>query len=475
MAHLLNVAAQRNLRHLIVVLPYTNIIKQSVDVYRRSLVLDAEPAKEIVAEHHHQADFSGIDVRHLAALWKAPIIVTTAVQFIETLASHHPARIRKLHELPGTAVFIDETHAAGPSHLWPQLWRWLDTWTRDWGGHLVLASGSLPRFWELSDFVNPPKASNEVPDLLPDGLRSELETCETTRLKVRRVANALSGDDLIRLVQKQPGPRLVVVNTVQSAAVLADNMRQRGMDVLHLSTALAPAHRETIVQNIKHRLREQTKVSDWTLVATSCVEAGMDFSFGVGFRETCSTASLIQIGGRVNRECEFGASFIWHFRISDENLPQHPGFQVPQRVLESLLSDGAFERCAPSELAKEAMRREMTEGARIRADGIGEAESQMEYPLVDRLCRVIDSDTRLVIIDRLLAERVRNYERVRTTELIRLSVQMRTSRIEDYGLEPIGPDAELFAWTAAYDPEFLGYMAGVMPLIQGSRDAIYLV
>lgn len=136
MAHLLRVAAERKpaLRHIIVVLPYTNIITQSVETYRKSLVLNGERPEDVVAEHHHRADFADLELRQLATLWKAPIIVTTAVQFFETLGSHHPATLRKLHELPGSAVFVDEVHAAIPSHLWPQMWRWLETWTRDWGG-----------------------------------------------------------------------------------------------------------------------------------------------------------------------------------------------------------------------------------------------------------------------------------------------------------------------------------------------------
>ncbi|NLW36900.1 MAG: CRISPR-associated endonuclease Cas3'', partial [Syntrophorhabdus aromaticivorans] len=103
MSHLLNVAASKKpeLRHIIVVLPYTNIIGQAVDVYRKALVLEGEHPQDIVAEHHHRAEFEGIELRYLTTLWKAPIIVTTAVQFFETLGAYHPAGLRKLHELPG--------------------------------------------------------------------------------------------------------------------------------------------------------------------------------------------------------------------------------------------------------------------------------------------------------------------------------------------------------------------------------------
>ena len=217
MAHLLRAAKWKKLRHVIVVLPYTNIIKQSVEVYRKALVLPDERPEDVVAEHHQQADFQNIAARQLTTLWRAPIIVTTAVQFFETLASHHPARLRKLHELPGSAVFVDETHAAIPSHLWPQVWRWLETWTREWGGHVVLASGSLPRFWELRDFVDPPKQPEAVPDLVPTPLRQELAAAEQVRITPMRRPEPLDGEGLVEWVNGGKAPRLVILNTVQGA------------------------------------------------------------------------------------------------------------------------------------------------------------------------------------------------------------------------------------------------------------------
>ena len=62
-------------------------------IYRKALVLPGERPEDVVAEHHHQADFEDVSLRQLATLWRAPFIVTTAVQFFETLASHHPARV----------------------------------------------------------------------------------------------------------------------------------------------------------------------------------------------------------------------------------------------------------------------------------------------------------------------------------------------------------------------------------------------
>ena len=95
MAHLLKQAIKRESRHVFVVLPYTSIIQQSVDVYRKALLLPGERPDEVVAELHFRADFEDDDTRYLTSLWRAPIIVTTAVAFFETLASGHPAQISR--------------------------------------------------------------------------------------------------------------------------------------------------------------------------------------------------------------------------------------------------------------------------------------------------------------------------------------------------------------------------------------------
>jgi CRISPR-associated endonuclease/helicase Cas3 len=481
MAHLLRAAQSKELRHIFVVLPYTNIIKQAVDVYRRALVLPGEHPEDVIAEHHHQADFADLTIRQLATLWRAPIIVTTAVQFFETLASHHPGRLRKLHELPGSAVFVDETHAAIPSHLWPQVWRWLETWTWEWGGHVVLASGSLPRFWELREFVDPPKSADDVPDLVPDFLRRELETAEKSRILPHRRTDPLDCRGLIDWVNSGNGDsRLLILNTVQSAAVVAAQMRKIGHDVLHLSTALAPIHRERIVEQVKERLK--CKVANWTLVATSCVEAGMDFSFRKGFRESCSTASLIQVGGRVSRGAEYSNAELWDFRTLDPMLTAHPGFTISRRVLDDLFEKNLLATLSPSAAAKEAMRREVTAKKEEQGKTIQEQEKGMEYPEVARLCQVIDADTRVVVIDPGLVKDLRSGKKISSRHLLRHSVQLWASKVVDLALTPVFPKAwakddpgTLYEWTLSYDPAFLGCMAGVLPLLEGKKTGLFLV
>jgi CRISPR-associated endonuclease/helicase Cas3 len=470
MAHLLRMAHRKGLRHIFVVLPFTNIIQQSVDVYRKALVLPGEDPAEVVAEAHHRAEFQNPESREMAVLWDAPITVTTAVQFFETLAGNRPSRLRKLHELPGSAVFIDEAHGAIPVWLWPQTWLWLKELAGEWGCHFVLASGSLAKFWENPDFIQTPES---IPDLLTPEIRTRLSTVEERRVVVQSHPTLLDCDELMNFVlEKKLGPRLVILNTVQSAAVLAYSMRQKGHDVLHISTALTPADRDRMVRRVKERLRYSTG-ADWTLVATSCVEAGVDFSFGTAIRERCSVASVIQTGGRVNRHGVLAGSVVWDVRLEDPMFNKHRAFDASGKVLEEMLVENGLAGDV-STVVTEALRRELVlQDVRGKADKLRGSEAHEDFPDVADLYKVIDSDTRTVVVDPELVDRLKNYKKVSWHELVRGSVQIWTKKVQELEIRRLDHHDELYYWTAPYDPDFLGYMAGVVPLIEGRDTGLF--
>jgi len=473
MAHLLRVAEERGLRRVFVVLPFTNIIDQSVEIYRRALVLDGESPESVVAAHHHRVEFQGDewrDLRQLTQRWDAPIVVTTAVQFFETLAACKTAGLRKLHQLPGSAIFLDEAHAAMPASHWPQMWRWLCELCDEWGCHLLLASGSLARFWELPDFVSTAE-QRPVPELVSNEIRTDAAKFEVRRVQLRRKAERLSLADLGNFVLNQSGPRLVILNTVQSAAIFANHMREDlklDLNVEHLSTALCPVDREVTVRRVKDRLKGEFK--DWTLVATSCVEAGVDFSFRTAFRESCGLVNLLQIAGRVSRSAEYAEADVWDFRHNEDGLlTLHPQFKTSREVLSQLFDEGLVD---PSQCT-EALRRELNAGmgqTENFAQAVLRAEREADYPEVAKLCRLITADTRTVLVNNGLIDRFET--RVRENfpsarEVLKHSVQIWASRLDGgkIPVKPIGFDDELWAWTGTYD-NFIGYMAGMMPLLK---------
>lgn len=463
MAHLLRMAAEHGMRRVFVVLPFTNIITQSADVYRKSLVLDGEDPMQVVGEHHHRAEFDDIASRHLSYRWQSPIIVTTAVQFFETLAAARTAALRKLHQLANSVIFIDESHAALPTQLWPVAWKWLLALRDDWNCHIVLGSGSLSEFWRIPDIC---KSTETVSSLIPAQPAKESLGFELERIHYRTKPNTLTLEGLVDWTSSFDGPRLLIVNTVQSAAFIAHALRESGASVEHLSTSLAPVDRKNTLDWVKLRL-DNKSVQDWTLVATSCVEAGVDFSFAVGFRERCSLNSLLQTSGRVNRSGEFGRAEVWDFRlVHDHRLRSHPDFEESGLVLGELFR----QQMVSPKFCTEAMRREINmAGMKRIADLLVAAEGKHHFEEVESLFKIISSATDCAIVDKRLVSRLRLRERVSFREIQDSSVQIYTNRRSELALDPIIECPGLFEWTLKFN-FFLGYMAGVIEHINFLND-----
>ncbi len=473
MSHLLSQADSRRLRRIIVVLPFTNIITQSVAVYRKALVLPGENPEEVVAELHHRADFQDLRSRQLTALWKAPIIVTTAVSFFETLSSNRPSTLRRLHNLPGSAVFVDESHAALPAKLLPLAWHWIKGFAEEWGCYWVLASGSLNRFWEIKEF-DEDEGRPEIPEIVSDDLRRGLSCYETKRVSYRYHEKRLDEQSLVEFVQNLPGPRIVICNTVQSAAAAADAYcRKYGRQAVeHLSTALTPNDRSETLDRVKSRLLEANDI-DWTLFATSCVEAGVDISFRTGIRELGSLVSLLQTAGRVNRQGIYENAYIWTVRLAETGLFKiHPGLKNAAKVLKEYCDT---QKAIGPELCTEALRREVRLSGEMTA-ALKENEQKMRFPIVDKEFRVIASDTRLSVVESVLVQRIERHEKIDWRNLQRGSVQIWGYKLEALRIPEFEQLPGVYKWNLGYD-SFLGYMAGLLKIeafVSGQSGAIIL-
>jgi CRISPR-associated endonuclease/helicase Cas3 len=366
----------------------------------------------------------------------------------------------------GAGVFIDESHASLPARLWPRAWDWLSQLARDWRCHLVLGSGSLNRLWSLPEFVSDPA---DLPHLVRDEVRSRAAGAEQQRIAYQTRPEPLELEQLIAWLPELPGPRLLIVNTVQTAAAIARELAKSGRQrVEHLSTALTPKDREATLARIKERLASGAKDADWTLVATSCVEAGVDVSFRTGLRERASLTSLIQVGGRVNRSGEYGSADVWDFQLQTVGLVlENPGYRESARVLAGLIQEG---RVAP-EFCTDALQREIRLHLRIELyKELREAEATRNFPKVEQLFRVIDQATVTVVIDKGLIKQLDAGASINWQDLQRLSVQIYSSKKLVYGVHEFAHLPGLHRWTLPYD-SFLGYMAGVLPLADAQLSA----
>ena len=468
MSHLLNHAHENNLRRIIVVLPFTAIIEQSVNTYRKALVLANEKPEEVVAEIHHRADFDDIDIRHLNALWRAPIIVTTAVAFFETLSSNNPSTLRRLHELPGSAIFLDESHAALPAKLLPIAWRWMNIFANEWSCYWVLASGSLCRFWEI-DTIAQDRLDYDVPGIIDHSLREHLNVFEQNRISYHSRLHPVSINELVEWVAAVPGPRLVIFNTVQNAAVVANAYAERfgRINTEHLSTALTAIDRKKTLDRIKRRLEDDAD-NDFALFATSSAEAGLDLSFRNGFRELGATVSLLQAAGRVNRNDEFEDSQMWTFVLSQQERMVNSNQKLSDavEVLRGYLENNV---AITHELSTDAIDKE------IRLHGVDGIYKELlvlerlkEFESVNNLFNVIESDSEIVVVDANIAERICNGQS-NWRELQQNSVQIHKYHLQELGVPII--KSGIYHWKHEYN-DFLGYMAGIIALKKFEVDTL---
>jgi hypothetical protein len=479
MAYLLQTAIALKLRRIFVVVPFTNIINQSVDIYRTALRLPDEKDEDIekiVAAHHHAIEFKTPTLRALTTTWSSPIIVTTAVQFFETLAASATPRLRKLHALPGSAVFIDEAHAAMPLFLWPYMWRHLQSLSSRWSCRFVLGSGSLPRFWENTRLFG--DASIQVPSMLSPQLAESGSKGETERVRVESFPQPHSLDSLCKWIRSFSGARLVVMNTVQSAAVLARKLDADGVRTMHLSTALSPNDRDSVLKRVNELLTPGKQPADgWVLVATSCIEAGVDVSFDTAFRERSSVSSLIQIGGRVNRHASPGITAqVWDFVTSDPWFNRNPALDGSIRVVQQAFAQGKW-KMTLTDMMTWAIAEEWKQWAKTKeVVELIRLEKEYAFESVSAKARLIDEDRALAVVDAALAKEIRSGRYVSQSRLSQGSVSIRRSVLEKTKPNPVPGERELYLWPdGKYDAEFLGIMSYVLELATYDREGFALV
>jgi CRISPR-associated endonuclease/helicase Cas3 len=287
---------------VIVVIPYTSIIEQTASGYRRALgelggsVIEHHSA---VNEEYERRDGQvSFDVeaerRRLATEnWDASLIVTTAVQFFESLYACTPSRCRKLHNIANSVVVLDEAQTLPPDLLAPTVWA-MNELVEAYGASLVLSTATQPA-------LEPPfPAVRNLRPIMPREIerppaRVRLDITGTEPLAWPALAVELASLPQVLCITHQ---RRDARDLTQEIDKLLG-----GEDTVHLSANMCPAHRSERIAGIRERLSAGLPCR---VVSTQLVEAGVDLDFPVVYRAIAGFDSLAQAAGRANREGRLG-------------------------------------------------------------------------------------------------------------------------------------------------------------------------
>ncbi len=290
MAFALKHALRNGLRRIVYVIPYQSIIEQTVKVFSDVF------GEENILAHYCNADFHSDDSdasnrKKLAAEnWDAPVVVTTSVQFFESFFSHKSSKCRKLHNVAQSVLIFDEAQALPTDVLRPCLLT-ISELVKHYGCTAVLCTATQPALNRIFG-EQPFMPGVSVEELCPD-TKALYEFFRRVRY---RQEGCLSIDALAeRLLREEQV--LCILNTKKSAAELFETLTGEG--TYCLTTSLTPRDRRRQLDEIRARLAEEMPCR---VISTSLIEAGVDVDFPSVWREMAGLDSIIQAGGRCNRE-----------------------------------------------------------------------------------------------------------------------------------------------------------------------------
>ena len=310
-------AVEHGLSRIIYVIPYTSIIEQNASVFSEIL------GRENVLEHHCNVNYDGNEELKPMQLatenWDKPVIVTTNVQFFESLFANKPSKCRKLHNLANSVIIFDEVQMLPNDYLKPCI-AGMEELVRYYGSSVVLCTATQPA---LQNIMSKDMISRE---LCP---RMEEQFSFFKRSRIIDIGIILE-ETLIQRLQHEY-QALCICNTKKRVSELYEDMSGEG--VFHLSTTMYPLHRKRILKEIKKRLILKERC---IVIATSLIEAGVDLDFQVVYREMAGIDSVIQAAGRCNREglrtLEESCTYIFQFeeqrRIPGQEQQIDTGKQV---------------------------------------------------------------------------------------------------------------------------------------------------
>ncbi len=320
LAFALQHAVKHQMQRVIYVVPYTSIIEQNAAVFREIL------GDDNVLEHHCNIDYSVSDelkpMQLASENWDKPIVVTTNVEFFESLFSNRSSRCRKLHNIANSVIIFDEAQMLPNDYLKPCI-AMMEELLQRYKASIVLCTATQPT---LDSFFS---SETKATELCPH-MEEQFHFFERV---VFHNIGAITGETLTDML-KEEQQALCIVNTKKDAQNLYQKLEGEG--VYHLSTTMYPKHRKKILNLIRERLQNGKRC---ILISTSLVEAGVDLDFVSVYRQVTGVDAVIQAAGRCNREGKRKKeeSVVNVFELEGKSTV--PGQEQQKGVTEKLLNE----------------------------------------------------------------------------------------------------------------------------------------
>lgn len=332
-------ARRHGLDRVIYVIPFTSIIEQTAREFRKVL------GNQNVVEHQSNiAD--GCDTRenrYAVENWDAPLIVTTNVQFFETLFACKNKRCRKLHNIAKSVIIFDEAQALPTNYLHPCLAS-MKVLQKLCGCSLVLCTATQPNLVNRDGFqIGWQK--KELRSLIGRDLEAKLVR-KMKRVKFEDLGVLNEAGLIEHLRENKIQSALMIVNMTKQAQNLYRLLKESGREgVFHLSARMCSAHRTEVLRKVCERLKGNLPT---VLVSTRVVEAGVDISFPVVYRDQCGLDSLAQSAGRCNRHSEEKCGMVYSYAAKESAYNEFSSLPDLQQGVYARMT--VQKKCPPDEI-----------------------------------------------------------------------------------------------------------------------------
>lgn len=313
MAFALNHAVKYSKRRIIYVIPYTSIIEQTADQFR-------EIFGDVVIEHHSNMDFDDSNeearkARLACENWDAPLVVTTSVQFFESLFASRTSRCRKLHNIVNSVVVLDEAQLLPPDFLNPII-EVLKELHKNYGVTILLSTATQPALSPHRSFDFNFPGLPETVEIMKDP-SSLQKAFKRAKVNIPQEIDTPTSWEAISEELKRYESVLCIVNRRDDCRALYMLMPE---GTIHLSALMCGAHRSEVIAKIKERLKDGIPTR---VISTQLVEAGVDIDFPVVYRAMAGLDSIAQAAGRCNREGKLKEGYLFVFVPPSKTPPGH--------------------------------------------------------------------------------------------------------------------------------------------------------